>query len=156
MMQLRKRPARVHVPDLAHARIWTLLQGPCWCEGTPGKSSSFGLTRYRSVDLGRFEAHILVVSNRVMDGSLPTLRRLYSEAPDPKLVIAVASCPTAEEFWEGLQGGWTPIEEILEVDVAVDECISGRPESLLAAVLDHLGGGKSPRSVLSMSESVEH
>lgn len=155
-MQLHERPAQVRMPDLANARIWSLLQGPCWCQGTPAESSSFGLSRHRSVDLGEFDRHILVVSNRLMDGSLPTLRRLYAETPDPKLVVAAATCPATEEFWDDIQGGWTPIEEILDVDIAVEECIFGYPESLLAAVFDHVGSGMTPRSVLSTSEGVEN
>jgi len=46
-----------------------------------------------------------------------------------------------------------PENEVPDVYVAVGE--SGRPESLLAAVFDHLGNAAIPRSALSTSESVE-
>lgn len=123
MIQPHEQAAQVQVPNLEHARIVTLLQVPCWCQGISAELSSFGLSRHRSIDLGESGRHIVVVSNRVMNGAVPTLRRLYAETPDPKLVVAVASCPEAEG-WEDLKGGWTPIEEILDVDIAVEECAS--------------------------------
>ncbi len=125
-------------PDTNDRRIWTLVHGPCWCRGTPGDTSSFDLSRYRAVDLGEFDRDIVLVSDRIIDGSIPTLRRLYAETPDPKLVIAVGTCPAAETFWEHLKGRWTPVSEVIPIDLTVNECVSARPESLVAAILMHL------------------
>lgn len=119
-------------------QVWTLLHGPCWCRGAPDASASFDLSRYRTDDLGAFDRHLIVVSQRVVDGSLSTVRRLCAETPDPKLIISVATCPAADPFWDQMAGGWTPVTELIPVDIAVDACIAGHPEALLAAVLRHL------------------
>lgn len=126
-------------------RIWLLQYGPCWCRSPRTDSSSFDYVRMRrtAVDLGELEEYLFIVSERVIDGAAKTYRQVYADVPDPKLVISAAACPTAERFWNDLPNGWTPVDEILPVDIYVKDCISGQPEALTAAVLGHvLAGGK--------------
>ena len=129
---LRERPGN-------RARIWRLQYGPCWCQTRPSDTAAFDFARLRttSADLGRAEENLLIVSGRVIDGTKQVFRQLYVDVPEPKIVISAATCPAADLFWEELPVGWTPVGEILPVDVHVEECVSGNPEELLAAVLSH-------------------
>jgi NADH:ubiquinone oxidoreductase subunit B-like Fe-S oxidoreductase len=123
--------------DRTQNRIWVLQHGPCWCRSHPTDSSSFDYVRSRrsGADLGDWDQNLLIVSERVIDGSAHLYRQVHSDMPDPKLVIAVPPCPAAGQFWEELPNGWGSVEDVIPVDLWVDECINGFPESLMAAVL---------------------
>lgn len=122
------------------ARVWRLQFGPCWCRGAPSSTGSFDFVRLVSSenDLGDFDKNILIVSERVIDGSMAIHRQVMEGIPDPKLVVSAAACPAAGRFWDELPVGWTPVWDAFPVDIRVDECISGMPESLMAAVLRHI------------------
>jgi len=134
MAQEGQRP-----PSSTPARIWRLQFGPCWCGSVPPDSGSFDYVRMRQsdADLGSIEDNLLIVSDRVIDGSAKTYRAIHAEVPDPKLVVAVGTCPKAERFWDGLPNGWTAVDDVLSVDIRVEECISGYPEALMAAMVGH-------------------
>ena len=142
------RPALDNHPDPAPARtrIWRLQFGPCWCHSSPAENASFDYVRLRrtSADLGVFQENLLIVSERVIEGSAKMYREVHSNVPDPKLVIAAGTCPTAHSFWDNLPGGWSSVEDIIPVDIRVDGCVSGNPESLLAAVLEHVFARQAP------------
>lgn len=148
------------------ARIWVLQYGPCWCRTPRTESSSFDYVRMRrtAADLGSMEENLLVMSDRVIDGTAASYRQVHADMPEPKLVVAVATCPTAEKFWDELPNGWTPVTEILPIDIHVDECINGKPEALTAAVLGHVLEEEPPRpdagprhlSVTADREELEH
>jgi ech hydrogenase subunit C len=81
-------------------------------------------------------------------------RQVYSDMPDPKLVIAVPPCPAAGQFWEELPNGWGSVEDVIPVDVWVDECINGFPEALMTAVLTRLAQSDAPAQSEERSVSV--
>ena len=118
-------------------RIWLLQYGPCWCRSHPTDSSSFDYVRLRrtGANLGVWDENLLIVSERVIDGTNHLYRQVYSDMPDPKVIVAVPPCPAAGQFWEELPNSWAPVEEIIPVDIRVDECINGFPDSLMTAVL---------------------
>jgi len=136
-----------------------LQYGPCWCRTVPTETSSFDFVRLRRTvtDLGSLEENLLVVSDRVVDGSVRVFRQVYQDVPEPKLVISAAACPSASEFWDDLPNGWSPVEDVLSVDIEVEECISGHPEELMAAVLRHVMAGDEwggrPRKRWTMEEA---
>lgn len=127
------------------ARVWRLQFGPCWCRGVPPSTGSFDFVRLVSSahDLGAFDRNILIVSERVIDGSMAVYRQVIEGIPDPKLVVSAAACPAARRFWDELPLGWNPVSDVLPVDIEVDECISGMPESLMAALLRHVTNASS-------------
>lgn len=131
---------RQGVPERPGIRIWLLQYGPCWHQSMPGETGSFDYVRMRktSADLDVLAENLLIVSKRVIDGAGRHYRQVYQEVPDPKLVVAVAPCPLADRFWDELPNGWSPVDELLPVDIHVDECINGEPEALMAAVLKHV------------------
>lgn len=130
------------VDDRRATRIWLLQYGPCWCRTPATETSSFDYVRMRrtAADLGSMEENLLIVSDRVIDGSGKSYRQVYTDVPEPKLVVSAATCPHARRFWNELPNGWTPVDELLPIDLHVDDCINGQPEALAAAVLAHVLG----------------
>lgn len=138
------------------SRIWLLQQGPCWCRSHPTESSSFDYIKLRRTwaDLGAWQGNMLIVSERVIDGSGHLYRQVDTEMPDPKLVVAVAACPAAARFWDDLPNGWAPVEDVIRIDIRVDECINGNPESLMATVLGYALGQLVPQRDMARSVSL--
>lgn len=88
-------------------------------------------------ELGR---SLLIVSERVPNGSQPHFLALHRDVPEPRFTIAAASCPAAAPFWDSLPGGWLDVREVIPVDGVIDECITGHPEQLMVTVLNSLSG----------------
>ena len=144
------RPAREMPPEEtgreAVGRLWRLQFGPCWCQGLPGETGSFDFVRtYTSnVSLDSLGFNVLILSDRVIDGFRPVFLQLHERVPEPRLVLATAACPQAAPFWNDLPVGWSPVGDLVTVDVRVDECVNGRPETLVAAVLDYATSHMTP------------
>ena len=122
--------------------ISSLQFGPCWCRGVPSDTGSFDFVRHRSTPagLGPVEKNLLIVSTRVVEGAQRILLQVYEEVPDPKLVIATATCPATGAFWDALPNGWTVVEDVIPVDLRVEECVSGNPEALLIVFVEQAFG----------------
>lgn len=139
--------------DYPTRRIWRLQYGPCWCRGVPGQKEAFDLMRMGPPETipGPFGSNLLLISERILNGSRPAVRDLYERVPEPRIVISLATCPATGEFWDSLPGGWSLLSEIVDVDLRIRECASGNPEVLLAAVLGQvtnpriLGDGSAMR-----------
>lgn len=143
--------------DPSHT-VSVLQYGPCWCRGRPGESGTFDLYRHRSVrmDLSPLSSHLLIVSDRVLNGAEATCLQVYAALPDPKCVISTAPCPAAGSFWNDAPPSWVPVGELIPVDASIEECLSGRPEALIGAVLSLLGSTQntSPRTVVDLQRAV--
>lgn len=120
-------------------RIWRLQYGPCWCHGLPGETGSFDFVRTTICEagLGNLDFNVLILSDRVIDGSQPVFLQVHQRVPSPRLVVATASCPAAAAFWDELPMGWSPVRDLVPIDLDIEECVSGHPEALMAAVLNH-------------------
>ena len=124
------RDRRNHTPV---STIATFSFGPCWCRSVPGSDGSFDVFRQRSVKapLGR---DVLVVSNRVPPSGVAMVRRQFESLDDP-IVIAARACPSADWYWDRSPSEWVDVTELLDVDHAVDACITGQPELIFAVLL---------------------
>jgi Ni,Fe-hydrogenase III small subunit len=123
-------------------KIWTLLYGPCFCHTHPASGESFDFLRLRTSKLegDLFIPNILVVSDRVIDGAMPTYHKLLDQVPTPRLIFGASACPMAERFWDALPVGWTQASELMQLDAHISECIRGYPEILMTRVLAELSG----------------
>lgn len=136
--------------------VWILQYGPCWCRSVPTESSSFDFMRLRKtvLDPGTLDDNLLIVSDRVIDGSSRVYHQLFEDIPNPKLVISTAACPATAQFWDDLPSGWRPVDELFPVDIHVDRCIRGEPEALMTSVLKHfLSGDGRDRSTHDTDKS---
>lgn len=90
------------------------------------------------MDLGPLDANLVIVSERVVSGSRQVCEQVLESVPEPRLVIATATCPAAKAFWAEAPLSWIPAGDVLPVDLTVDSCVSGEPEALLGVVLAYL------------------
>ena len=66
------------------------------------------------------------------------LIRLYESTPDPKLVIAVGSCPTGGGIWHNSYATLGGLGNVLPVNIYIPGC-PPRPEAILYGVAQALG-----------------
>jgi Ni,Fe-hydrogenase III small subunit len=83
-------------------------------------------------------ADVLLVSGPVTRQVAPALRKLYEAIPNPKLVIAIGSCPTGGNMWFDSYATLGGLEKVLPVNYFVPGC-PPRPEAILHGVAVALG-----------------
>ena len=83
-------------------------------------------------------ADVLLVSGPVTRQVLPALKKLYDAVPNPKLVIAIGSCPTGGNIWFDSYATLGGLDQVLPVNFFVPGC-PARPEAILYGVAVALG-----------------
>ena len=83
-------------------------------------------------------ADVLLVSGPVTRQVVPALKKLYDAVPDPKLVIAIGSCPTGGNIWFDSYATLGGLDKILPVNFFVPGC-PPRSEAILYGVAVALG-----------------
>lgn len=83
-------------------------------------------------------ADALLVTGPVTRQVRERLLRLYDSTPDPKLVIAVGSCPTGGGIWHNSYATLGGLSNVLPVAIYVPGC-PPRPEAILYGVAQALG-----------------
>ncbi len=89
-------------------------------------------------------ADILIVDGVINKKSAKSLKRIYEQMPEPKVVIAVGACACGLGVFQGNYGIEGPLDKVIPVDVYVSGC-PPKPESIIDGVLkaiDILGGKK--------------
>lgn len=83
-------------------------------------------------------ADALLVTGPVTRQVRELLLRLYESTPDPKLVIAVGSCPTGGGIWHNSYATLGGLGNVLPVNIYIPGC-PPRPEAILYGVAQALG-----------------
>lgn len=93
-------------------------------------------------------ADILVVSGPVTRTTVEALQTVYAQMPDPKVVVALGSCPASCNVFAGSPAVVGPLQRVLPVDVFVPGC-PPRPEAIAAALDEarRILAGDRPRPV---------
>lgn len=79
-------------------------------------------------------ADIFVVTGSVNEQNIDVIKNLYSQMPDPKVVVAVGVCAATGGIFKecyNVKGG---IDQILPVDVYVPGC-AARPEAIIEGIV---------------------
>ncbi|TCS80748.1 NADH-quinone oxidoreductase subunit B family protein [Muricomes intestini] len=79
-------------------------------------------------------ADILLITGSVNGQSIPVIKQLYEQMPDPKAVVAVGICATSGGIFAdcyNVEGG---VDKVLPVDVYVPGC-AARPQSIIDGIL---------------------
>ena len=79
-------------------------------------------------------ADILVVTGPITRQCLPRLIRIYEQMPEPKLVVAVGSCPATNGVFDGCYNVVGPLDRHVPVDAYVPGC-PPKPEAIIDALL---------------------
>lgn len=80
-------------------------------------------------------ADIVVVSGPVTRTTRAALETVYAQVPDPKVVVALGSCPASCNVFAGSPVVEGPLESIIPVDVFVPGC-PPRPDAIIAGVAE--------------------
>jgi len=83
-------------------------------------------------------ADVLLISGPVTRQVAPALLKLYDAVPNPKLVIAIGSCPTGGNIWFDSYATLGGLDKILPVNYFIPGC-PPRPEAILYGVAVALG-----------------
>jgi len=79
-------------------------------------------------------ADILCVTGPVTRGTRAALETIYAQMPEPKVVVAIGSCPASCDVFSGSPAIVGPLERILPVDVYVPGC-PPRPNAIIEGVV---------------------
>lgn len=79
-------------------------------------------------------ADVIVVSGPVTRTTCEALQTVYSQVPDPKVVVAIGSCPASCNVFAGSPTVVGPLDRVIPVDVYVPGC-PPRPEQLIYALM---------------------
>jgi ech hydrogenase subunit C len=99
----------------------------------------YDVERFGVVNTGNpTHADILLITGSVNERNIDIIENLYSQMPDPKVVVAVGACACSGGIFArayNIQGG---IDKVLPVDVYVPGC-AARPESIIDGVVKGIG-----------------
>ncbi|MFO7773810.1 MAG: NADH-quinone oxidoreductase subunit B family protein [Dehalococcoidia bacterium] len=79
-------------------------------------------------------ADVLLVTGPVARSMEDSVRRIYAQTPDPKVVIAVGNCGAEGDVFHEAYSLVGPIDQIIPVDVYVPGC-PPRPEAIIYGVV---------------------
>ena len=93
-------------------------------------------------------ADIFLVTGAVNEQSQSVIRNLYSQMPDPKVVVAVGICAATGGIFRECYNVSGGIDTIIPVDVYVPGC-AARPEAIIDGVVQALGVLEKKRSAMT-------
>jgi Ni,Fe-hydrogenase III small subunit len=139
------RTARRRSPWMFHANAGS-------CNGCDIEFMACLTPRYDVEQLGiRHEASprhadILVVSGPVTRATCEALETVYAQLPDPKVVVALGSCPASCNVFAGSPVVVGPLHRVIPVDVYVPGC-PPRPDAVIAGIAEAAAilAGDKPR-----------
>lgn len=79
-------------------------------------------------------ADILLITGSVNQQSIPVIKQLYEQMPDPKSVVAVGICATSGGIFKDCYNVVGGVDKVLPVDVYVPGC-AARPQAIIDGIL---------------------
>jgi Ni,Fe-hydrogenase III small subunit len=91
-------------------------------------------------------ADIVVISVPVTRSTCEALQTVYAQLPDPKVVVALGSCPASGNVFAGSPTIVGPLDRVIPVDVYVPGC-PPRPDAMIAGIAEAVAifAGDKPR-----------
>ena len=82
-------------------------------------------------------ADILLVTGVINRQSLSRFKKVYEQAANPKLVVAVGVCPLSGNMFRDSYNYVMPLDKIVPVDVYIPGC-PPKPEAIIAGIVKAL------------------
>ena len=99
----------------------------------------YDVERFGIINVGNpRHADVLVVTGTVNPRNAQILKNIYSQMPDPKLVIAVGACGCSGGVFRDAPNVLGGVDKVIPVDVYVSGC-PAKPEAIMDAVVTGLG-----------------
>lgn len=91
-------------------------------------------------------ADVIVVSGPVTRTTIEALQTVYDQVPDPKVVVALGSCPASCNVFAGSPSVVGPLNRVVPVDVFVPGC-PPRPDTIVQGIAEAVAilAGDKPR-----------
>ena len=83
-------------------------------------------------------ADIFLVTGSVNEQNIDVIKNLYSQMPDPKVVVAVGICAATGGIFSECYNVMGGIDKVLPVDVYVAGC-AARPEAIIDGIVQAVG-----------------
>ena len=80
---------------------------------------------------------ILLITGSVNEQSIPVVKQLYEQMPDPKVVVAVGICAATGGIFADCYNVVGGVDKVIPVDVYVPGC-AARPEAIIDGVVKGL------------------
>lgn len=101
-------------------------------------SPLYDVERFGIVNTGNPKhADIFLVTGSINDQNRDVIKNLYSQIPDPKVVVAVGICATSGGVFRECYNVMGGIDKAIPVDVYVPGC-AARPESIIDGIVTAL------------------
>jgi len=117
--------------------VWFARTGPCWCTGRPISHGSIDLERLRRMSVPRtalLDRDVVISPELVTPGLLTPLRALLERSD----VISIVYPLCAQALPAMPSELFDVLDDVASPTIRLAECVSGYPETLVAALLHHL------------------
>lgn len=95
----------------------------------------FDLERFGIINTGNpFHSDILLITGGVNHQSAQVVKQIYSQMPNPKVVVAVGICACSGGIFKDCYNIYGGVDTVIPVDVYVPGC-AARPQSIIDGVL---------------------
>ena len=95
----------------------------------------YDVERFGVVNTGNpMHADIFLVTGGVNSQNAPVIQQIYSQIPDPKVVVAVGTCACTGGVFKECYNIWGGVDTAIPVDIYVSGC-AARPESIIDGVV---------------------
>ena len=132
--------------------IWVFLVNAASCNGCDIEILASLTPRYDAERLGvqlvgsPRHADVLLVTGTVNPMMKETLKRVYEQMPEPKLVVAVGACALGGGVMKGCYNVGHGVDKVIPVNLFIPGC-PPRPEAILYGIMKLIGEepkGKAP------------
>lgn len=99
----------------------------------------YDVERFGIVNMGNPKhADILLITGSVNYQNIDIIKNLYSQMPDPKVVVAIGICACSGGIFAECYNVMGGVDKVIPVDVYVPGC-AARPEAIIDGVVKALG-----------------
>jgi ech hydrogenase subunit C len=99
----------------------------------------YDIERFGIINTGNPKhADILLITGSVNEQNQDVVKNLYSQMPDPKVVVAIGACALSGGIFRECYNVHKGVDSTIPVDVYVPGC-AARPEAIIDGVVQALG-----------------
>ena len=104
----------------------------------PWVGSGYDMERFGILAKGSpRHADVFIIAGYVTKKALPRIKRIYEQMPEPKMVVAVGSCPASGCVFYDCYNVVGPLDKFIPVNAYVPGC-PPKPEAIIFALVNAL------------------